>query len=130
MVHEINRAVVVEDSPSMRELIHIALGAFKAKEIVDAVDGVEALRVLQDKPTDIILMDWKMEGMDGLECTRRIRAGVEGISPAIPIILLTGVTGPEAEASAYEAGVSLYMAKPLSLKKLFAGLANVLADGS
>ena len=130
MGREIHRAVVVEDSPEMCALIHMVLGSLGAKEIVEAQDGIEALRALQASPTDIVIMDWLMEGMDGLECTRRIRGGVDGISPQIPIILLTGNTGGDAEAEAIKAGVDLYMEKPFSIKKLREGLSKVFSRGS
>jgi two-component system, chemotaxis family, chemotaxis protein CheY len=129
MNKKIHRAVIVEDSPEMRALIHMVLGSLGAKEIVEAQDGVEALKALQASPTDVVIMDWNMEEMDGLECTRRIRGGVDGISPQIPIILLTGNTGTDAEAEAIKAGVDLYMAKPFSMKKLQAGLSKVFSRG-
>ena len=126
MGNRINRAVIVEDGSEMRKLIHMVLGSLGAQEIVEAEDGAEALKALQASPTDVVIMDWKMAVMDGLECTRRIRAGVEGISQQIPIILLTGNTGANAEAVAYDSGVDLYMSKPFSMKKLLAGLTAVL----
>ena len=73
-------------------------------------------------------MDWKMDVMDGLECTRRIRAGIDGIPPKLPIILLTGMTGKSSESAAYEAGADLFMEKPFSIKKLHAGVMKILGD--
>ncbi len=120
------RAVVVEDNIQMRGLIHMVLGSFAVREIAEAQNGVEAIAALQAGGADIVIMDWKMDVMDGLECTRRIRAGIEGIDPTLPIILLTGNVGKESEAAAYAAGASLFMEKPFSLKQLHAGVTKVL----
>ena len=130
MTIKIRRAVIVEDNVSTRELIHLALTAFDAQEIVEAKDGAEALAALQGKGADIVIMDWMMEVMDGLECSRRIRAGDGGIDPRTPIMLLTGKTGAEAEKSAYQAGVNHFMEKPFSLKKLLAGVTKILGNAN
>jgi two-component system chemotaxis response regulator CheY/two-component system phosphate regulon response regulator PhoB len=126
MDNKISRAVIVEDSPQMRELIRMVLGSFGASEIVEAPNGAEALASLRQGGADIVIMDWKMDTMDGLECTRRIRAGGEGVDARLPIVLLTGCTGDDARETAYAAGVDLYMEKPISLKKLYAGVSDVL----
>ena len=118
MDNAVRRAVIVEDSPQMRELIRMVLGSLGFQKIVQASNGAEALDALQAAQTDLIIMDWMMEVMDGLECTRRIRGGINGIDPAVPIVLLTGNKGTESEASAYNAGVSVYLEKPFSIKQL------------
>ena len=120
------RAVIVEDNPQMRNLIHMVLGTFGTGEIVEAKDGAEAIVALRSGGADIVIMDWKMEGMDGLECTRRIRAGTDGINPLTPVILLTGSVGRDSEIAAYAAGVDHYMEKPFSLKQLHGALLKVL----
>ena len=126
MASLIKRAVIVEDSPKMRDLIHESLGFFQVTEIVEARDGTEAIAALQSGGADIVIMDWQMEVMDGIECTRRIRAGIEGIDPRIPIILLTGIAGEETERATYAAGVDYFMEKSFfSLKHLHAGLVNI-----
>ncbi|RAU20208.1 two-component system response regulator [Paramagnetospirillum kuznetsovii] len=126
MDNAVRRAVIVEDSPQMRELIRMVLGSLGFQKIVQASNGAEALDALQAEHTDLIIMDWMMEVMDGLECTRRIRGGVNGIDPAVPIVLLTGNKGKESEASAYNAGVSVYLEKPFSIKQLHSGVMKAL----
>jgi two-component system chemotaxis response regulator CheY/two-component system phosphate regulon response regulator PhoB len=126
MGHKIDRAVIVEDNPQMRDLIKMVLGSFGAREITQATNGAEAITALKDAVADIVIMDWKMDVMDGLECTRRIRAGVEGLDPTLPIVLLTGMTGKESEAAANAAGVDFFLEKPFSLKTLHAAISKVL----
>jgi len=126
----VKRAVVVEDSVQFLELIKMVLGNLGNEEIAEATNGKEAIDAIRDGGADVVVMDWKMDIMDGLECTRLIRSGIEGIDPATKIILLTGETGPDAERTAYASGVNLFLEKPFSLKKLHAGVTKVLADAS
>ena len=120
------RAVVVEDNVSMRELIQMVLGAFGVSQVVSAINGVEAISALQSGGADIVFMDWQMDVMDGLECTRRIRAGVDGIDPKTIIVLVTGMVGEKNAEVAYAAGVDLFLEKPVSMKILHAGMEKVL----
>jgi CheY-like chemotaxis protein len=120
------RAVIVEDNSSMRELIHMVLGALGITEIVVAANGVEAITALQSGGADIVFMDWQMDVMDGLECTRRIRAGTDGIDPKTVIILVTGMVGEQNAETAYAAGVDLFLEKPVSMKILRAGVEKAL----
>ena len=126
MGHKIDRAVIVEDNPQMRDLIKMVLGSFGTRDITQAANGAEAITALKSAAADIVIMDWKMDVMDGLECTRRIRAGVEGLDPTLPIVLLTGMTGKDSEAAANEAGVDFFLEKPFSLKTLHAAISKVL----
>ncbi len=122
----VNRAIIVEDNPQMRDLIRIVLSSFGAKDIVEAQNGAEAIAALKSNDVDIIIMDWKMDVMDGLECTRHIREGIDDINQKLPIVLLTGMLGKDSEDAAYAAGVDLYLEKPFSLKTLHSGISKVL----
>ena len=112
----------------MRELIHMVLGALGITEIVVAANGVEAISALQSGGADIVFMDWQMDVMDGLECTRRIRAGIGGIDPNTIIVLVTGMVGEKNAETAYAAGVDLFLEKPVSMKKFRAGVEKALGQ--
>nr|WP_257788784.1 response regulator [Magnetospirillum sp. ME-1] len=116
----------MDGSPIWEMSVHMTLHSLGAKEIVEVANGAEALAALQAGGFDIVIMDWKMEVMDGMECTRRIRAGIEGIDAKIPIILLTSMAGKDAEEAAYAVGANLYMEKPFSLKQIHTGVRKVL----
>ena len=122
------RAVIVDDAPQIRPLIKIVLAQFGIKDVVEAEDGAAAMEALMTGETDIIIMDWMMPGMDGLECTRRIRAGQNGIDPNIPIIVVTGVQGDSAEATARMAGANGFIRKPFSIRMLNKAFLSALGD--
>jgi len=125
---ETNRAVIVEDSSQMRELIKMALRSSGITDITEAENGADAIDLIKSRGADIVIMDWMMDVMDGMECTRQIRAGIEGVDPKTPIILLTGMVSEESEAAAYAAGADLFMGKPFSLKQMFNGVMKILRD--
>ncbi|WP_371737958.1 response regulator [Magnetospirillum sp. UT-4] len=120
------RAVIVEDNTQMRQLIQVVLESLGIKEIVSAANGAEAISALQTGGTDIVFMDWRMDVMDGLECTRRIRAGVDGVDPKTAIVMVTGMGGEKNSDTAYAAGVDLFIEKPISVKILLAGVEKIL----
>ena len=127
MTNQPKRAVIVEDNAPMRELIRLVLETFKFSEIIVAANGDEAISSLKSCRADIVFMDWNMDVMDGLECTRRIRAGIDGIDPKTIIVLVTGMVGEKNQNTAYAAGVDLVLEKPISMKVLHAGIEKVLS---
>jgi two-component system chemotaxis response regulator CheY len=124
---QVKRAVVVEDDASTRQLVQFVLRSIGIGDIVEAENGEEAISALKACKADLAVIDWQMDVMDGLECTRRIRAGIEGIDPKLVIILLTGQVGKENEKLAYEAGVDLFLEKPFSVKMMHAGVTKALS---
>ena len=128
MPEKAKRAIIVDDAPQMRTLIKVVLAQLGITDVVEAEDGAEAMEALMTGGADIIIMDWMMPGMDGLECTRRIRAGQNGIDPNIPIIVATGVQGENAETTARTAGANGFIRKPFSIKMLNKAFASALGD--
>jgi len=122
----VKRAVVVDDDPQTRYLVQIVLESLGINKVAKADNGEKALSLIKGGDVAIVIMDWKMEVMDGLECTRRIRAGVDGIDPMLPILLVTAVRGDEAEKEAYAAGVDLFMEKPFGLSDLHLAIAKLI----
>ena len=105
-------ALVVEDSPTMRQLLVFALKRIKGMRTVEACDGVDALRKLasEDKP-DIIITDINMPIMDGLKLVQRVRADER--LREVPILIITTEGGAEDKARALALGANAYIAKPI-----------------
>lgn len=88
----------------------------KGYRLTLAENGIEAIRQVQNKKPDLILMDIQMPDMDGLEATRRIRA--DDSMADVPIIALTALAMPGDRERCLEAGVDGYLSKPVNLKEL------------
>jgi signal transduction histidine kinase len=107
-------ALVVDDMPDIIRLVHNSLRAhFK---VISADDGLKGLEMAVRERPSLIIADLMMPGIDGLEMTRRLRAGEE--TRHIPILMLTARGDLEDRVAGLETGVSAYLAKPFSPREL------------
>jgi two-component system, chemotaxis family, chemotaxis protein CheY len=119
--------LIVEDNKPMRGLVREILEALGVGTILEAADGQAALKQLGAHTVDIVILDWNMEPMDGLELTRRIRTAPDSPDQYVPIIMLSGHTERARVIAARDAGVTEFMAKPVSVKALCARI-NAIID--
>jgi len=109
---------LVEDNPHNRK-IFCGMLAHAGFRVIEAEDGHQALvkakALAPDRP-DIILMDLSIPGIDGWECTRRLKG--DAVTRAIPIIALTAHAMRGDEERALQAGCDGYLSKPISPKKV------------
>jgi len=108
------RILVVEDHPTNQFVVQSMLDALKCEATI-ASSGREALELLERQEFDLVLMDCRMPGMDGLETTRRIR---NELHKSLPIIAMTANTMPEDIQQCMEAGMNDYLAKPFGRSAL------------
>ena len=112
-------ALVVEDSPTMRQLLVFALRRIKDITIVEANDGVDALRKLAVPPRpDIILTDINKPIMDGLKLVARVRSDDD--LKRVPIIIITTEGGQEDRHRALALGANAYVTKPIQAPQVVA----------
>lgn len=112
--------VVVDDMKFNCEFIRRALRGEGYEDIRVAGSAPEALRLLEQKPADVLLADWIMPEMDGLELTDQIRQIDEETNHYTCILLLTARDGIEAVIEAFERGVDDYLTKPPDKQELAA----------
>jgi len=105
------RILVVEDSPTMRQLISFALKRMKGIEIVEAADGVEGLKKLNSGAFNLIITDINMPVMDGLKLISLVRRDVK--YRTIPIMIITTEGGAEDRERALALGADAYITKPI-----------------
>ncbi len=105
------RILVVEDSPTMRQLISFALKRMKGIEIVEAADGVEGLKKLNSGTFNLIITDINMPVMDGLKLISLVRH--DGKYRTIPIMIITTESCAEDRERALALGVNAYITKPI-----------------
>lgn len=111
------KILTVEDDLVARKILVQALHRL-GYETVEAADGTEALRVIEQEPVRVIVSDWLMPEIDGLELCRRVRALVN--TEYTYFILLTSRTADIAnQREAIEAGVDDFLTKPLDLQELW-----------
>ena len=120
------KILIVDDNMHMRSMIRSILYALGVRDVETAKDGETALIQLNVFPADIVLCDWNMEPMNGLEFVRMVRTHTESPNPYVPIIMLTGYTDIERVFEARDSGVHEFLAKPISGAKLYARIRAVI----
>ena len=104
-------ALVVEDSPTMRQLIVFALRRLQSLAVTEADDGVDALRKLQAGRFDILITDINMPVMDGLKLVSLVRK--DETHKEIPIVIITTEGAQEDRQRALALGANAYITKPI-----------------
>ncbi|MGB0748992.1 MAG: response regulator [Magnetospiraceae bacterium] len=118
--------LLVDDSQHMLVLLSSILNALGVRNIKQAPDGSDALAIMRDFPTDIVICDWLMKPTDGLTFTRVVRTAKDSPNPYIPIILLTAHTELSRVKEARDAGVNEVLAKPVAPKLMYDRLVRII----
>jgi len=98
------------------------------RDVYEAEDGATGLDAFTHHVPDIVMTDWAMPIFDGLELTQMIRQPGANANPFVPIIMVTGHTEKERVTAARDAGVTEFLAKPISAKALYQRIVNVVAN--
>ena len=115
--------LLVEDEPAIQELIAANL-ARAGHHVVRAADAETAQRIVRDALPDLVLLDWMLPGMPGIEFARRLRADER--TREIPIIMLTARGEEQDKVAGLETGADDYITKPFSPRELVARIKAVL----
>ncbi len=111
--------LIVDDNAFMRTIIRRVLSALNAEQVREASVGEDALQIMQTFVPDIIILDWEMTPMDGLEFTRKVRLSKDSPNVFTPIIMVSGHSERGRIVTARDAGVNEFVVKPISAKALF-----------
>jgi len=120
------RILIVDDSRIMRNIVKNTLKALKYPSdiFLEASDGDEAWSVLEAQEVSLLLLDWNMPGLNGLELVKKLRATAK--FQALPIIMVTSEAAKYNVIEAVKAGVSDYLVKPVNETNLEEKLRRVL----
>lgn len=122
------KVLVLDDHAPMRRILMSLLRELGINRLTQSGNAVEALRNLQDTDPDLIITDALMEPMDGLEFTRKIREGEAGVDPFVPIIMISGQAEMRFIVKARDAGITEFLAKPISAHSVYLRICNVIAS--
>lgn len=120
------KALIVEDNQHMRMLLRSLLSVAGLHDISEAADGGAGLKILAAKTCDFILCDLAMKPMDGLEFVREVRRSKTTANPFVPIIMISGYTEKHRVEAARDAGVTEFLAKPITTQTLYARIAEIM----
>lgn len=120
------KVLVLDDNKNMRALIQSILFALGVRTVLEVGDVAQAFEELKSFEADLIITDWHMEPLDGLDFVRMVRNDPTSPNPYLPIVMLTGHTELQRVVDARDAGVNEFLAKPLSAKALYSRLAAII----
>jgi two-component system chemotaxis response regulator CheY len=110
------RFLVIDDSSAMRRILVNTLGRLGYPDVIEASGGQEALARLTDGEIDVVITDWSMPDMTGLELTKKIRA--TWTPERVPILMVTGNAARDSIIEAVKSGVNSYVVKPFTQETL------------
>ncbi len=120
------KVLVVDDNAHMRKLVTTIMQAFCVLHIFEADCGQKAWTSLRETNPDVLVLDWVMEGMSGIELVQKIRTDPQTPNPFVPVIMLTGHTHIDQVRQARDAGANECIAKPVSVKTMMSRLVSVI----
>ena len=120
------RILIVEDEQPIREMVMFAL-ASAGYEAQEAADSRQAQTVIAERLPDLLLLDWMLPGISGIDFARRLQK--EELTRELPIIMLTARAEEEDKVQGLESGADDYITKPFSPRELVARIRAVLRRG-
>ena len=118
--------LVVDDYSTMRRIIKNLLKQLGFDNVDEASDGGDAFKKLQEKPAGLVISDWNMEPMTGLELLKLVRA--HATLKNTPFIMVTAESKTENVIAAKQAGVSNYIVKPFNAETLKTKMTSVIGE--
>jgi len=120
--------LVVDGNAYMRKVTRMMLMNLGAKSVIEAADGLAALEQIRNCDPDVMLLDWDMPLLNGMEVMRIVRSPGVFPRPNLPIIMLTGRAQRSSVVQALHAGVNEFLVKPTSAKALHDRLSSIVIN--
>ena len=117
------RILIVDDDPDILDVLQISLSE-ESYEILKAMDGEEALRIIKSKPLDLVLLDYAMPKMNGRQVCKEVKKDI--LLRHLPIIMVTGKGEVSDKVGGIDAGADDYIVKPFEPKELLARIRMIL----
>lgn len=106
--------MLVDDNPHMRAILRSILDGLGVSQIMECSDGATALTTLRKWPADIVIVDYQMAPVDGVEFTYLVRNSADSPDPYLPIIMVTGYADKTRVYQARDSGVTEIIVKPIT----------------
>ncbi len=118
--------LIVDDHANMRKIVNTILHALGIQFVYEAIDGADGFEAMRAYNPDIVIVDWEMPGIDGIEFTELIRKASDSPNPYVPIIFLTSYSGRTHVCRARDAGVTEFLTKPVSANAIYLRLMSII----
>ena len=116
--------LVIDTQPLMLDLIQGVLNLLGIKRVVTRSDGASGLRAFDEFDPDLLIIDWDLKNLDGMEFTRKIRASKK--NPFVPVIFMTAFSSRNRVLQARDSGITEFMAKPFTARALCSRIETII----
>ncbi len=120
------RVLIVDDNHHMINIVKTILRGFGIKEYFEARDAAEAFDIVRSAEVDIIVVDFLMNLLDGIDFIRLVRTAGDSPNPYVPIIMLTAYSERSKVEAARDAGTTEFCCKPVTASELYRKVASVI----
>lgn len=120
------RILIVEDTAPMRKLVTSVLETLGVRMIYTAIDGDQGFQVFCTEKPDIVIADWHMVPMSGIELVHKIRRDKQSPNKLVPIVMMTGYSALPRVAEARDTGATEFLVKPFSANDMARRIAYVI----
>ena len=118
--------LIIDDNAYMRSIIKTMLSGFGVRELYEASDAPEGFELFSSRPVDIIIIDLKMETLDGNEFVQLVRTAKDSPNPFVPIIMITAYTERKTVELARDCGVTELLSKPICARDLYMRVVEIM----
>ena len=118
--------LIVDDSQNMRQILRLILRAFGLREVAEAENGAQALKMMPAFVPDVVITNWEMAPVNGLELVRALRGRENTDNPFIPIIMVSGHGDRHHVIEARNVGITEFLAKPVSAAELYGRIVKLV----
>ena len=120
------KVLIVDDNSYMLTILRTLLHGFGVKTIYESRDPAEAFDTVRSDAVDIIITDYQMDILDGLDFIRLVRTANDSPNPLIPVIMLSAYSERSRVQKARDAGVTEFCCKPITARDMFAKITAVI----
>lgn len=120
------KILVVENNDPMRNLVKSLLLTFGVGEVMGAVNGEQGFDVFCEESPDLVIADWLMDPVNGIELVEKIRRDSRSPNPFVPVILMTGFSEKRRVEWARDTGVTEFLVKPFTARTLYERIAIII----
>lgn len=118
--------LIIDDNSYMRSIIKTLLKGFSVRRILEAADAVEGFEEFQKTHIDIIIIDYVLDTLDGIEFVQLVRNAKDSPNSHVPMIMLTAHSERSQVERARDAGVTEFLCKPICASDLYARIISVI----
>jgi CheY-like chemotaxis protein len=119
--------LIADDNAYSRRLVRMLLAGLRVRDVLEAEDGGEALETFGARVPDVVLVDWDMPILNGIDVAKMIRSPESSANAYVPIVMVTAHADADLVRAARDAGVNEFLAKPFSAKGLYERVYNAVA---